>query len=263
MDLGDIDDLLHDIPHVLALGEPPPLCHRLAEADTELLEKAWPAARPWIDSRFFEEAAVVAGMAVEEVAGSMPPSDHHVRYGGLAGADLPDVDRMVEGLLQRAVKVHFVTLAWHRSITEPGFGDPDRASARALVPGRCHFMCDPPRPAAGADALAARAASTMGMPVAAGELLSLTPWPTYLKVASADLAERAGSDAHTETVQRVTDRACETVAGLAAPMPRLERHEGPGASLVAECADAGPALIVAAAFLRLGLPEVARIPRVA
>src|SRR2546422_1958197 len=86
---GESTEILRDVPLVLALGEPPPLHRALADAGPVFLERAWSAARTWIDSLFFEEAGVLGGMALEEVADSLPPADDHVRLGGIGGAAPP------------------------------------------------------------------------------------------------------------------------------------------------------------------------------
>src|SRR2546422_569017 len=79
---GESTEILRDVPLVLALGEPPPLHRALADAGPLFLERAWSAARTWIDSLFFEEAGGLGGMALDEGADSLPPADDHVRVGG-------------------------------------------------------------------------------------------------------------------------------------------------------------------------------------
>lgn len=258
-----LEHVLDDAPQVLGVGAAPLLFQRLAELDPAFLARAWHGTRPWIDSTFFEEADVLAGLALEEVADTMPPSPDHVRLGALGGSDLPGCDRSVETLVQTTPRFLLVALAWHRAVTEPGFGSAERSNCRPLVPGVSRFMCDLPRPPAGAERLAEKAASAIGLDEAAAELLILTPWPDYLRVATEDLARHAGTGTHAGVVERVVRRANEIAEALASPMPVLSGLESDGADLVARAADVGPALLVDVAFLRLGMPQVARIPRVA
>lgn len=257
------DALAEDIPRVLGTARVPPVLHALLEADAAFAEMAWSASREWLDAAFLEEAAVLAGAALEEIADEMPPSPDHVRLGALGGADLPPLDRALEGIIQCTPRTLLLATAWHRAATEEGFGHADRVGTHALEPGPARFLADLPRPPHDAPDLAARAAESIGLASAAPALVALTPWPDYLEVATSDLAGHVGRDPHRLAVERIARQAHEMADSLCPPLPTLAGYQGDGLPVLAELANDGPALLVAAAYLRLGIPAVAHIPRVA
>ena len=80
------DEILDDAACALGVPAPPPVLVALAETEPDLLTTAWAQGGSWFDSEFFEEAAVVAGAALEEVADELPPPGlMQVRLGGLGG----------------------------------------------------------------------------------------------------------------------------------------------------------------------------------
>src|SRR5437867_11495746 len=107
------DEILDDAACALGVPAPPPVLVALAETEPDLLTTAWAQGGSWFDSEFFEEAAVVAGAALEEVADELPPPDlMQVRLGGLGGSDVPSLDRALEGLVQAAPLPLLLTTAW-------------------------------------------------------------------------------------------------------------------------------------------------------
>jgi hypothetical protein len=251
---------MQDIIEALGVGAPPPPLIALADADADFFAAAWRSTVDWLDSEFFEEAAVLAGAAVEEVADSIPPSPDHVRFGALGGSDLPNVDRVVESLVQTVPRALLVVTAWKGAVTDPEHGTAERRSTRPTRPGRSHFMDDLPRPAADAEPVAVAAAATMGVAGVEPWLLWLTQWPAYLLHAADDFALHAG-DVAPGIVERISEQARGVTARVAAPMPDLDGATGTGATLVQQLAAELPGVLVAVAFLRVGLPQVGRIPR--
>jgi len=257
------DELVDDIQCTLGTYTVPPFLEVLAEKDSDLFTNAWRYGKNWLDSDFFEEAAVVAGAAVEEVADNLPPDDDHVLRGALGGSDLPALDAALEGLVQSTPRALLLVRAWRRAVTEEGFGEKSRIRARPLCPGPPAFLRDLPRPPADGPELAAELAAGAGIEAGAGHLVPLTPWPDYLRVAIADLTTKVATPEHADAIERIARQTDEIVAGLCPPIAELEGADGPGAEAMAAAADLYPALVVATAFLRLGVPAVARIPRVA
>jgi hypothetical protein len=252
-----------DIPIVLGVGDVPGPWGLLFDSDPELACRAWEQTRPWIDSEFFEESAVLAGAALEVVADEMPPSTDHVRLGALGGSDLPVLDRALEALVQTTPRALIVCLAWHRAITDPGFANPERGQSHPLAPGRARFMRDLPAPRAGHDDLI-EATEQLGVArTGVAALRPLLAWPEYLTLVTSELATLVGTAGHSASLERISTQAGEIASRLSAPMPQLSGAATSGADLIAGLAAEYPTLVVIAAFLRLGAPTVARIPRIA